>query len=1230
MHKAILKVLISILACFIIISQLPLQPNAAAANTEAVSVEKRVSPSEILIGEEADVELNVSGSGDVNFVKPNDIILIIDRSGSMLPSNNNGEDKMANAKAAAKGFIDLVDFTKHRVGVVDFSSNVKYKELSNNPDELKNYINGIQASGGTNTQSAIEKSRELLRNHRSEAQPVILLLTDGEATEPAPVENARLKALEQANSAKGESVVFYTIALLKANENPATSAPNQLMKEMATTAHHHHFVLGSVGLAEIYQAIVDEIGVASAYDVIITDTVSPEFEIVPNSYQDNIPQPTVIGNKLEWKFNELKEEKLSLHYKIRHKSGAATGSISVGAEEINVTYKDYTGAPHHFNVSHPVIKVSYPAPIISSIVEDNGLINGGETVAINGENFLDNPKVTFGTKDATSVQFIDSTQIIITTPPGVQGITDVKVTNKDGQFATTTYRYFAIPEITDLNPKIGPIGGGNEIKISGKYFMQGAKVKLGENEAVVKSTTSTLISIIAPSSSEPGKVDVQVVNPDGTETVMPNAYEYLEGPVIHDITPSSGLITGGDSVLITGDHFRDGAVVKFNSYTLQAEYVSSTELKVSTPVWSRAEAVNVVVMNPDGQIATLEKGFNYEYPAPIIEKISPNEGLVTGGDLIVIEGQNFLPESKVLFKDKEISPSYLDKNHLRVRSPQWTTEETVDITVKNPDGKLSKLEQAYTYKLPPVFEVSSISPTSGPLEGGNMIYINGKEFSNTLSVYIDNTKIIHSFISNEQLSIRAPKALEAGKVDLKIVDNYQREVILSDAYEYLAPPPLPEPKILKITPNEMVRTSDEFIFIEGENFQNGASVWLNDFKLSSVSFLSPQQLRFRAPTWSQEETVDVKVMNPDGQSHVLNQSLHFTNPAPDPAPAILSLSPDSGEMTGGYFVFINGNHFKQGAKVYFGGTEVTVSFLSNSQLRVRAPLWTAPEAVVLKVINPDGLEGESTFTFTPPALGPAPQITELSPNKAVLTGGEFVYINGENFNAQSVVKFGNQTISASFLSDKQLRVRVPSWPKAETIEVSVTNPDGQLTTSSLEFILPPPPVITKLTPNHMVLDSAELVLLDGNNLQYGVKAFIADKEVTVSYLSDKQIRFRVPIWSNPETVSVRLVNPDGQSITLAEGITFEPKPMKPAPIVTSITPNTGLKDSNMFVYVNGDNFVEGAKVSVDNSTPVLTSFLSSKQLRFRLPISSKTGPVDVKVINPDGQFIIITQGFTYQ
>ena len=50
------------------------------------------------------------------------------------------------------------------------------------------------------------------------------------------------------------------------------------LKEMATTAVHHHFVLGSTGLSDIYAAIVKEIGLASAYDVTISDVVDPNFE----------------------------------------------------------------------------------------------------------------------------------------------------------------------------------------------------------------------------------------------------------------------------------------------------------------------------------------------------------------------------------------------------------------------------------------------------------------------------------------------------------------------------------------------------------------------------------------------------------------------------------------------------------------------------------------------------------------------------------------------------------------------------------------------------------------------------------------------------------------------------------------------------------------------------------------------------------------------------------------
>ncbi len=298
-----------------------------------VTVEKTVNPDSIFVDEEAEITLSVKGTPPANFIVPNDVILIIDKSGSMKPdyAPNNGEDKIANAKDAAKGFIDLMDMTKHRVGVVDFSADTTTNSfaLTADAESAKTYIDGINANGGTATGHAIETAMELLNSKRDEAQPVIVLLTDGRATMPknGPI-SAYEYAKQKAELAKNEQIVFYTIALLNVGENPNVSDPNLLLKEMATTAQHHHFVLGSIGLAEIYNKIVQEIGIASAYNVTLSDIVASEFEIVPDSYKDNIPQPLIEGNKLIWEFQELKDEELTFKYKIRHKEGEKSWRVT--------------------------------------------------------------------------------------------------------------------------------------------------------------------------------------------------------------------------------------------------------------------------------------------------------------------------------------------------------------------------------------------------------------------------------------------------------------------------------------------------------------------------------------------------------------------------------------------------------------------------------------------------------------------------------------------------------------------------------------------------------------------------------------------------------------------------------------------------------------------------------------------------------------------------------------
>lgn len=118
-----------------------------AAINDYVSVTKSANPTKITTQEETEIALNITGTPPANVVMPNDVVLIIDKSGSMAPTYgpNNGEDKMTNAKEAAKGFVDLMDMTKHRVAVVDFSSSASSFPFTVDKDAAKSYINTINS-----------------------------------------------------------------------------------------------------------------------------------------------------------------------------------------------------------------------------------------------------------------------------------------------------------------------------------------------------------------------------------------------------------------------------------------------------------------------------------------------------------------------------------------------------------------------------------------------------------------------------------------------------------------------------------------------------------------------------------------------------------------------------------------------------------------------------------------------------------------------------------------------------------------------------------------------------------------------------------------------------------------------------------------------------------------------------------------------------------------------------
>ena len=87
-------------------------------------------------------------------------------------------------------------------------------------------------------------------------------------------------------------------------------------------------------------------------------------------------------------------------------------------------------------------------------------------------------------------------------------------------------------------------------------------------------------------------------------------------PTITSVTPGSGPTAGGETVIIAGQNFQNGATVTFaRTPAISVTVISATSLSVVVPVIS-AGAVDVQVTNPDGQSVVLAGGFLGVAPPP--------------------------------------------------------------------------------------------------------------------------------------------------------------------------------------------------------------------------------------------------------------------------------------------------------------------------------------------------------------------------------------------------------------------------------------------------------------------------------------------------------------------------------------------------------------------------------------------------------------------------------------
>ncbi|MCW3029676.1 MAG: hemicentin-2-like [Solirubrobacterales bacterium] len=248
-----------------------------------------------------------------------------------------------------------------------------------------------------------------------------------------------------------------------------------------------------------------------------------------------------------------------------------------------------------------MIAYGEPIPVITGVSPNKAPLSG-TSVTISGANLTGATAVKFGTAEATSFTVNSETSITASAPAGT-GTVDVRVTTPAGTSPVSSadrFTYVPPPTITKLLTKTGPVGGGTSVTITGSSFVGVTAVRFG-GTAASSFTVNSSTSITAVTPPEPaGQVAVSVATEYGTSAAT-SADLFKFAATITGVTPNTGAVAGGTSVIVTGTGFTPGTTgTKFLFGTTRSTSVnctSSTECTVLSPAHAAATVEVVAIVN---------------------------------------------------------------------------------------------------------------------------------------------------------------------------------------------------------------------------------------------------------------------------------------------------------------------------------------------------------------------------------------------------------------------------------------------------------------------------------------------------------------------------------------------------------------------------------------------------------------------------------------------------------
>ncbi|MBL8014746.1 MAG: VWA domain-containing protein [Candidatus Doudnabacteria bacterium] len=207
---------------------------------------------------------SIRAHNEASCTVPINAAVVFDRSGSMDDDGLNPPQPLTNAKIAVGAFLDAMNPTKDKIGIVSYSDDARVDSyLTNDFASLKGVVAGLNPNGFTNIADGINKGIEVVQGS---ANPIIVVFTDGVANRPGSVANARAQALNAASTAKSQGIQVLAIGLGKA-------ADLDLLTQIASPGMFY-YAPDSLALIEIFAALAKSLqGISPS--TVIQDDITP-------------------------------------------------------------------------------------------------------------------------------------------------------------------------------------------------------------------------------------------------------------------------------------------------------------------------------------------------------------------------------------------------------------------------------------------------------------------------------------------------------------------------------------------------------------------------------------------------------------------------------------------------------------------------------------------------------------------------------------------------------------------------------------------------------------------------------------------------------------------------------------------------------------------------------------------------------------------------------------------